>query len=137
MDPDKCLADILALCESVDPFTENGLVDKIKDLHQWLSTGGYKPAAWAGKGVNLEKVPSEEMAAALDSVRAVLKAGTMPVIRSRRPQVIVSADTINGNEDMVVACLAVAWAEDSNPVEAVNKLREELKAAVQEPIGSA
>lgn len=46
MDPDACLSEIRTiLSEGPDGDTER-LIDLVRALDEWLTSGGFKPAAW-------------------------------------------------------------------------------------------
>lgn len=46
MDPDVCLAEIRAILDKPDADAYADLAERVEALDQWLTRGGFLPAAW-------------------------------------------------------------------------------------------
>ena len=106
------------------------------DLDQWMRNGGFHPAAWAQRGVNLDMGETgEKLYAAIDRVRDLLR-NKHVVLPSRNPTLVVAKPLVGDAGSGIVACLGVHVANATSPVEAVDLIRASLEATLKE-IGDA
>ncbi len=132
-DVDEALDRLIAM--SHDPrcdgnFMASALATELQKLHEWLSAGGYRPKAWAGKGVDLSRGVDPELDHAVQELQDMLS-GQRTLLHTTSPTLIVSSNTLNGRSDMVVACLATHYGESNTAVDAVRQLQAQLRSALE------
>lgn len=136
VDMDETLAGIRDLCERKEPLSRRetqALQRAILRLDDWLSRGGYRPARWAGKGVNLDLPETAEEVAHEIAAFGKLFEGKTALLHSRGAQLVVAVLPYNaeGGEDSVVAAFASHVVVSHNPAQAVRELAAQLASEIK------
>jgi hypothetical protein len=135
MSPDQTLARIrelagLAQTEGLSGRESGELALAVLQLDDWLQAGGYWPARWSGRGVNLDLGElGPQVLIEVDKIRGLLD-GKTRILASKTPQLIVAMPLVK-DDGRCVAGLASHAVFDPDPAKATRELYVMLREAVE------